>query len=157
MALDASTILDSIDVIRNSLIIQHLNVSVASSATAIPNTSIPSTLTDGNGDKLSDYLGPAPLLLHSIAITYTSTFQGSYSLYVKQPGLNIDNNKFSLPAASTSGFDYVPTGKAFLIPANSTLNIYAYNSGSATTAGVFNLLAIYQKLDTLSADQQALL
>jgi hypothetical protein len=137
-----------INVIKNSLLVQRFNVIVPDTST-FPNTSIPSTLVDQNGDSLSVYLGQSSLLLHSLAITYDSTFQANYSIYTKLQGLNIDNNKFNIPPASTSGFDYVPPSKSFLIPSNQTLNIYAYNSNGASSSGTFNVLAIFEKLDTL--------
>ena len=155
MPLTADDILSNVNVIRNSLIVSRLNISVADTATAIPNTSVPTTLTDASGNPVSTFLGNAPLLLHSLAITYSSTFRQYYSLYTKLHGLNIDNNSFGVPADSTSGFDYVPTGKTYLIPSSSYLDVYAYNSGGATSAGSFNILAIFQKLDTLAPSEQA--
>ena len=157
MSLTAQDVLSNIDVIRNSLIVEHFNVTVDYTSTTAPNVSIPSTLKDQNGNTCSDYLGSAPLLLHSLTISYGSNFQADYSVYTKLPGLNIDNNSFNIPPASSSGFDYVPTGKKFLIPTSSTMDIYAYNSGGSSTSEVFNIFAIFEKLDTLSANQQALL
>ena len=155
MPITAKSVLDNIDVIRNSLVIQRYNASVSYTSTSVPNISLPSTLTDQNGQSLSIYLGQAPLLLHSIAFSYGSSFQSDYALFVKLKGLDIDNNQFNNPASGTNGFDYVPTGKKFLIPANQTLDIYSYMNGSASANQNFSVLAIFEKLDTLPVDEQA--
>ena len=155
MALTANDVLSDINVIRNSLVVSLNNVTVDYTSTSPPNTSINSTLTDQNGNSCSVFLGTAPLLLHSIAFVYPSAFQTNFSLYVKLNGLNIDNNSFNIPPASTSGFDYVPTGKKYLIPAGSRLDVYSYMSGSATANSSFSVLAIFQKLDTLSPSEMA--
>ena len=155
MSLTADNVLGDINVIRNALVIQRYNINVNYTSTSVPNTSIPTTLSDQNGNSVSAYLGQAPLLLHSLAFTYGSSFQSNFALYVKLKGLNIDNNQFNNPASGTNGFDYVPTGKKFLIPANQTLDVYSYMNGSATQNQPFSILAIFEKLDTLAPDEQS--
>lgn len=156
--LTANDINSNINVIGNSLVIQHFNITVPDTATSVPSTGgIPSFLTDQNGRMCSDRLGQSPLLLHSIAIQASSSFLSSYSILVQLNGLNIDNNNFNLLPSSSSGFDYVPTGKSYKIPAGSRLDVYAYNSTEATTAGVFSYLAIFSKLDDMPAEEQAML
>lgn len=132
--------LNDISVIENSLVIWQPNISVSSANTTVP------SLNQANA-VLVQNLGQSPLLLKSLYLSYDSTFGSKYSVYVEMEGLNIANNTFNLPPAASGGFDFVPTGTSYKIPAQATLKIYAYNSGGAATNGTLNVLGIFDVLD----------
>ena len=140
-------IANDLSVIKNSLVIPVYAFSVPYTNNVVP------ILNDANNiveqaKAGQSYLGNVPLLLKSLFISYDSTFVQYYSMQVDLNGLNIDNNRFTIPPAGSSGFDYVPTGTSYFIPAGSKLKIYAYNSGGATTNGTINVLAVFDRLDT---------
>lgn len=140
-------IANDLNVIKNSLVIPVFNYSVSSSNTTAPILNDSNNIVELSKSGQS-YLGNTPLLLKSLYITYDSTFLSDYSLLVRLNGLNIDNNQFTLAPGGSSGFDFVPTGSAYFIPAGSKLEVFAYNSGSATTNGTINILAVFNRLDT---------
>ena len=140
-------IANDLNVIKNSLVIPVFNYSVSSSNTTAPILNDSNNIVELSKSGQS-YLGNTPLLLKSLYITYDSTFLSDYSLLVRLNGLNIDNNQFTRPPGGSSGFDYVPTGSAYYIPAGSKLEVYAYNSGGASVNGTIDILAVFNRLDT---------
>lgn len=135
-------IANDLNVIKNSLIIYKSNI------TALATQTTPPTLNQQNASVYQN-TGNVPLLLKSLFVSYDSTFLQYYSIYISLEGLNIDNNTFNAVPGSSSGFDFVPTGSNYFIPAGATLKIWVYNNTSTnTTNGTFNVLAIFDKLDT---------
>lgn len=132
-------------IVRNSKVDTDFNIAVSYTQTTEP--SLPSN-TNGGKNPQGFMTGSFPSLLRSLQITGDSTFTAKFSFKVMLEGLNIDNNVFQLAAAGSSGTEFVPTGTAYLIPPNSTLKVYAYNSGGATTNGTMNVFAVFELLDT---------
>jgi len=149
MPVTADQVLSNLNVIRNSLVVDAPNNAILDSVTA------PRNPVAGTGNVVSKYLGSAPLLLHSLALIGDSTFIADYSFLVVLNGLNISNNTYALLAGAATGQDYVPTGKVYLIPANSTLDIYAYNSGGSSSTGHLSVLAVFDDLSYLAPDELA--
>ena len=87
--------------------------------------------------------GQFPCLLASLQITGNSIFLANYSFKVQLQGLNIYQNQFSLAAAGSSGTEFVQQGTTYLIPPNSTLYVYAYNSGETGSNGLMNVFAVF--------------
>ena len=140
-------IANDLNVIKNSLIIPVFNYSVPYTNNTAPIQNDANNIVELYKSGQS-YLGNVPLLLKSLSVSYDSTFLSYYSLQVDLNGLNIDNNTFTKAPGGSSGFDYVPTSSAFFIPAGSKLRVFAYNSGGATTNGILNILAVFNRLDT---------
>ncbi|MEM3423827.1 MAG: hypothetical protein QXE51_04615 [Nitrososphaeria archaeon] len=135
-------IANDLSVIKNSLVIPIYNITASASQTTPP------VLNQANA-LVYKPLGNIPLLAQSIFISYNSTFAANYALLLQLEGLNIDNNNFFTPPTGSSGYDFVPTGKSYFIPAGATLRIWAYNTVSTNNVnGVFNVLAVFDKLDT---------
>ncbi len=132
----ANTRPNQITVILNSLIIDSPNNAVSTSQTAVP------ALNQGN--VISQALGQYPCLLRSFNLSWDTNFASTYSYYVKLQGLNINNNQFIAVSSGSGGKEYVPTGTAYLVPANATLDIFAYNSGSGSSAGHITIYAVFE-------------
>ena len=76
-----------------------------------------------------------PLVLAPFALN-------AYTLSLAPAGIKND------APANSSGFDYVPTGASFLIPAGARLKVYAFNANGASTNGTLNIIATFNRLDT---------
>ena len=141
-------IANDLNVIKNSLVIPKFNLTATKDGTPILDLSAAPLLNE-NKALVYSALGPYDLLLKSLFISYDSTFASKFSIYTELNGLNIDDNAFTNAPSGSQGFDYVPTGShGYLIPAQSKLKIWAYNSGGATSGGVLNVLAVFDRLDT---------
>ncbi len=138
----ASNITSGLHVITNSNIVNKPNLDVSSSST----TASAAILTVATGS--------FPVLLLSLQLLGDSTFVSDYSYKVTLAGLNIPDNFQLLPSAAT-GVEIVPTGTAYLIPANSTLKVYAYNSGGASTDGHLSVYAVWDIQSQLSGPGQS--
>jgi hypothetical protein len=138
---------NDLNVIKNSLIVPVFKFSVPYTNNTTPILNDTNNIVEQYKSGLS-YLGNIPLLAKSVFLSYDSTFAQYYSLYIELNGLNIDNNEFTPPPAASSGYDYVPTGASYFVPAGSKLRVFAYNSGGATTNGTLNILAVFDRLDT---------
>lgn len=134
----ANTRQNQITVIVNSLILDSPNIVVSSSQTSAPQ------VKEGQGNVISQKLGQYPLLLRSLNLSWDTNFASAYSYCVQLQGLNINNNKFIAVSSGSGGKEYVPTGTAYLIPANATLDIYAYNSGSGSNNGIVTLYSVFE-------------
>ena len=72
--------------------------------------------------------------LISLDIAYDiSNTATNYLFYFDIQGINIENNNFSPLSIQAGVFNFVPTGKEFILPPNSYVRIYAYNNNSSTT------------------------
>ena len=147
MATLSELIANDLSVIKNSLIKQVFNISVPYTQTQAPVENDNNNLVNTYQSDYA-YLGNVPLLAKSVQITYDSTFLSNYKVKVVLEGLNIDNNQYNYAPANSSGFDYVPTGASFLIPAGARLKVYAFNANGASTNGTLNIIATFNRLDT---------
>jgi hypothetical protein len=120
--------------ISNSNVLVSNNNTVAHTVTAPPSSPL-----------ITFNTGSYPTLLHSLNLAFDSTFIASYSYYVLLEGLNIYQNGYLVPVSST--YEYVPSGKSYLIPAGSTLKVYAYMSGSTTTDGHISVTAVFDVIE----------
>lgn len=140
-------IANDLSVIKNALVVQEYNLDTTKDGTALVDITTPPPF---NSDKSVVYkqLTNVPMLLKSLSLTYDSTFLADYQVFTELQGLNIDDNEFINAPGGSSGFDYVPPGASFLIPAGATLKIWAFNQGGASSSGSLNVLAVFDKLDT---------
>ena len=122
-------------VIENSNVVFQNNLSVSAS--------LNTETAAGVAPILTVQTGQFPCLLASLQITGNSIFLANYSFKVQLQGLNIYQNQFSLAAAGSSGTEFVQQGTTYLIPPNSTLYVYAYNSGGTGSNGLMNVFAVF--------------
>lgn len=88
-------------------------------------------------------VGPMGAWLYSAAIECDSFTQTNYMFQISIDGVTIDggygqgNNYFQMPVSF--GYNPVPEGVAWLLPAGAWIKIYAYNFNGATSNGLISV------------------
>lgn len=110
------------------------NISIADTVTTPPSTSLPSTVFHFRVPA-----GWGGMWLHSFSIVYDNEFQQYYSYVMIVQGVSDDNATYQLPDPTALTYDYVPIGKRIKVGQNASIDVYVYNSNSATSAGVLSV------------------
>lgn len=109
------SVIDVSDIIVQSLVFQKFNVDIPITVTSQPST-----------PQISYSIGNFPALLMSASLLWDSNFADNYSYIIVCDGIN----GTSAEVAVGSGNELCPDNKVYLIPAGSTLRVYAWNSTS---------------------------
>ena len=118
-----------ISILKNVVINNKLNISIPYNSSA----NSPFLVFQSNPKQY-------PMLIHSISLNYDiSNTATNYVFYVEIDGITIDNNNYQQLSLNAQVFDFVPTGKAFKVPAGSLITIHAYNNGGATANGSISI------------------
>lgn len=123
---------NSADIV-NPIKYEKRDISVADTVTTPPETSLPSSLFHFQVPS-----GWGGMWLHTFSLVYNNSFQTGYSYVMIVGGVTDDNASYQLPDPTALTFDYVPIGTRIKLSAGATLDIYAYNSTGATSAGIFS-------------------
>ena len=131
-AQNVTQINNSADIV-NPIKYEKRDISVADTVTTPPETSLPSSLFHFQVPS-----GWGGMWLHTFSLVYNNAFQTGYSYVMLVSGVTDDNSNYQLPDPTALTFDYVPIGTRIKLPAGANLDIYAYNSTGATSAGIFS-------------------
>jgi hypothetical protein len=136
----SAVVLGNQNILNNGRLSQQFNIPIPYTQTSPSLTPIFNFTADKKGD-----------ILYSLAMNYdTSNTQPNYSFLLVVNGLVIDNgtpnqNNYSLFPKS-GGYNPIPEGIGIKLYPNSKIQLFAYNSGSATSNGEISVSLIMEQL-----------
>lgn len=124
------------NILKNVVINNKLNISIPYTSSA----SSPFLVFQSNPNQF-------PMLIHSISLNYdVSNTATNYLFYIEIEGITIENNNYQQLSLNSQVFDFVPTGKAFKVPAGAIITIHAYNNSTNTTNGNISVSVVEEIL-----------